>query len=187
MRAISVAAPLFLLCYGILRWVDGLDGDRGGGPAWNVGHAAFFIGMVLFAVLAAGLRRAVAPRRRVLATAASAAVVFGVGCFLWVITGDLFRAFHDRFPLPEPLAMAGPALFGLGMLVLLVLLVAARRLPVRSPVLFLAGYVSISFSLDLLPLAGLLILIGLAPLARAGERGCGRRHLNSRAAGGPGA
>ena len=57
------------------------------------------------------------------------------------------------------------------MLVLMAMLVAARRLPVWSPVLFLVGYVSISISLDLLPVAALAILIAFAPLARAGSGG----------------
>ena len=113
--------------------------------------------------------RAVVTRLRPAATAAVAAVVVGAACFLWVITGDLFRRFHDELPLPGPLENAGPALFGLGMLVLMALLVPAGRLPAWSPALFLIGYAAISIDLDLLPAAALTILVAFVPLARPGR------------------
>jgi hypothetical protein len=161
-----------MVAYGILRWIDGLDGHRKGGPAWNVGHVAFFAAIVLFAVLAVGLRRSVvadAPGRGMLAGVAAGAVLVGAACFLWVIAGDLSGAFRDAAPLPGVLAAAGPALFQAGLLTLLVLLVVARRLPVWSPVLVLVGFVGIAASLDLLPVASLAVAAGLAPLVvRAG-------------------
>ena len=165
MRSTAVAAPLLLLLYGVLRWIDGWDGDRHNGPAWDVGHVAFFIGIALFAVLAAQML-AVVTRLRALAAAAVAAVIFGAGCFLWVITGDLFEDFQDRWPLPSALETTGPALFGVGLLTLMALLVADRRLPVWSPVLFLVGYAAISVDLDLLPFAALIIVVAFVPLAR---------------------
>ncbi|SFR29130.1 hypothetical protein SAMN04488564_11754 [Lentzea waywayandensis] len=33
-----IAAPLLVLTYGVLRIVDGLDGECGTGPVWTVGH-----------------------------------------------------------------------------------------------------------------------------------------------------
>ncbi|GAA0502846.1 hypothetical protein Ade02nite_36660 [Paractinoplanes deccanensis] len=171
----AVVAPLLMLTYGLLRWVDGMDGDRGNGPAWDVGHTAFFVAMVLFAFLAVQMRRLVIARRPALgraakaaASIAAAAAVFGVACFLWVITGDLFDAFRERAPLPDPLETAGPAFFGLGIVTLLALLAAARRLPWWSPALFLAGFLAIPVDLDLLPFAAAAILIAFAPLARLG-------------------
>ncbi|XVU21849.1 hypothetical protein ACQPZJ_31865 [Actinoplanes sp. CA-054009] len=168
MRLMAVVAPLLMLSYGLLRWVDGWDGDRGNGPAWDVGHVAFFAAMVLFAVLAVQMRQLLIARRAVTvaASVAAAAAVFGVGCFLWVIVGDLFDGFRERAPLPEALETTGPALFGLGVVVLMGLLAAARRLPWWSPVLFLAGFLAISVDLDLLPFAAVAILIAFAPLAR---------------------
>ncbi len=50
--------------------------------------------------------------------------------------------------------------------VLLGLLVGVVRLPLWSPIPFLAGYVSISVQLDLLPFAALMILAACLPLAR---------------------
>ncbi|MEU8818811.1 hypothetical protein [Actinoplanes sp. NPDC048796] len=172
MRLMAVVAPLLMLCYGLLRWVDGWDGDRGNGPAWDIGHAAFFAAMVLFAILAVQMRQLIAarnPRSRtstVVASVAAAAAVFGVGCFLWVITGDLFDTFSERAPLPDALETTGPALFGLGVVVLMAQLAAARRLPWWSPALFLAGFLAIPVDLDLLPFAATAILIAFVPLAR---------------------
>jgi hypothetical protein len=155
-----------MFIYGVLRFIGGLDGHHKGGPAWDVGHVAFFAAMVLFAVLAVQLRNRAPARQRTLATVAAAAAVLGAGCFLWVIAGDLSEGFHDRWPLPDPLQIAGPLLFVLGTLTLLILRMRDRRLPVWSPVLFLVGYLAISVSLDLLPLGSLLVLAGLLPLAR---------------------
>jgi hypothetical protein len=65
-------------------------------------------------------------RVRIIATFATVAALFGAACFLWVILGDLFAAIHDAAPLPDPLEMAGPLLFQLGILTLLIQLVTAR-------------------------------------------------------------
>lgn len=167
-RFCAVAAPGLLLIYGLLRLVDGLDGDRGNGPAWDLGHLAFFAGIVLFAVLAVALRGLARPAvrwQRVLVDVAAAAAVFGAGCFLWVITGDLFEEFSEAAPLPGPLELAGPLLFQAGLLVLLGRLALLRRLPAWSPVAMVVGFVALAVSLDLLPLAALVIGAALLPLA----------------------
>jgi hypothetical protein len=167
-RICALAAPALMLVYGLLRVVDGLDGDRHNGPAWDLGHVAFFVAIVLFAVLAVALRgldRPAAPASRFLVEAATVAVLFGAGCFLWVITGDLSEDFRSAAPLPDPLELIGPALFQIGLLILLVRLVLARRLPVWSPVLVLVGFAAIGINLDLLPLGAALVLAALLPLA----------------------
>jgi hypothetical protein len=87
--------------------------------------------------------------------------VFGAGCFLWVITGDLVESWPA---LPSALELVGPALFQLGLLTLLVREAAQRRLPAWSPLLVLLGFVAIPISLDLLPLAAILVGAGLLPL-----------------------
>ncbi|MET3422916.1 uncharacterized membrane protein YgdD (TMEM256/DUF423 family) [Actinoplanes tereljensis] len=168
MRSMAFAAPLLLLAYGVLRWMDGLDGHRDKqGAAWIVGHLAFFGSMVLFAMIAVALFRRTRMGRRIAAVAAAVSV-FGVACFLWVIVGDLSASFRDRWPLPGPLEITGPLLFVLGMSVLLSLQVAAGRVPVWSPILFFLGYLAISVNLDLLPLAALVILAATVPLGRPG-------------------
>jgi hypothetical protein len=173
MRSITIAAPALMLGYGVLRWIDGLDGARHNGPAWTIGHIMFFLAMVLFAVQAIGLAR-LARDRPAIAVPAAAATVFGAGCFLWVIVGDIFRSFDH--PLPSLLENGGPALFVIGMVTLLGLQSAARRLPWWSPAAFLAGFVATSVDLDLLPWAAALILIGSIPVAR-GPFAAPRREL----------
>jgi hypothetical protein len=165
-RRTALAAPAFLLLYGVLRFADGLDGHRGSGLFWNVGHLAFFAAMVLFGVLAVALHGMLAHPRRV-ATAATAAALAGVLCFLWVIAGDLSKAFREHLPLPGPLETAGPMLFPLGVLALFGLLVAARRVPVWTPLLFGAGLAAITVDLDLLPFGALAVLVALSPLRHA--------------------
>src|SRR6478752_2125715 len=89
-RLAALLAPILLFAYGALRFIDGLDGRRKNGPAWDVGHVCFFIAMVLFVVLAAGVWRAVRASggaHRYVADVALVATVFGAAIFLWVITG----------------------------------------------------------------------------------------------------
>ena len=163
-RLIAVVAPALMLLYGLCRYADGLDGDRGNEWTWDAGHVAFFIAIVLFAVLGDRLRRALPST---LTVVAEAAAVFGAACMLWVITGDIF----DSFPsLPNPLNLIGSVLFELGLLVLLVRHVMARRLPVWSPVLVAIGFTAPAASLDLLPLAAVVVGVGLLPLVRNAER-----------------
>ena len=169
-RFSALAAPTLLLLYGLLRLIDGLDGDHGPGLAWNLGHSLFLIGFVLLGALAVGMRQLVPSTSmltRIVASLATLAALFGVACFLWVILGDLFADFHDAAPLPDALELIGPLSFQLGMLTLLVILATARprRLPAWSPVLVLIGFVLFAVNLDLIPIGALLILAGLAPLA----------------------
>jgi hypothetical protein len=64
----------------------------------------------------------------------------------------------------------GPVLYQVGSLVVLIGLVVARRLPWWSPVLVLVGFGSIAVSLDLLPIASVLVGAGLAPIALRREQ-----------------
>lgn len=169
LRTCALAGPVLLLLYGVLRTVDGLDGSHGPGWAWNLGHALFLAAFVSFGGLVVGMRRVArtgSRRSRITADAAAVAASVGVCCFLWVILGDLFP--REVADLPEPLYVAGPLLFQLGTTVLLVQLAARRprRVPAWSPLLVLVGVTLIGVDLDLLPAGALLILSGLAPLAR---------------------
>lgn len=47
-RLAALAAPLFLLAYGVFRYVDGRDGEHGPGVAWNIGHASSLAAFVCF-------------------------------------------------------------------------------------------------------------------------------------------
>ncbi|MFI7540818.1 hypothetical protein [Actinoplanes sp. NPDC049599] len=172
-RFCAFAAPALMLVYALLRVVDGLDGDRHNGPAWDLGHLAFFVAIALFAVLALALRALDRPAtaRRVLVDAATAAVLAGAACFLWVITGDLSAGFHEAAPLPAALELIGPLLFQAGLLILLVRLVLAGRLPAWSPIVVLLGFAAIGINLDLLPLGSVLVLAALLPLALGRSEG----------------
>ncbi|MFD9857059.1 hypothetical protein ACFWXZ_32970 [[Kitasatospora] papulosa] len=168
----ALIAPLLLVLYGLLRLVDGLDGDHGPGLAWNLGHTLFLFGFLLFGVVTFALRGLVlgtGPGRRLVANAATVVSLLGIACFLWVILGDLFSDLAASAPLPEPLEMIGPLAFQGGWLTLLVMAVTAtpRLLPAWSPLLVLAGFLLFAVNLDLLPVGGLLLMAGLAPVARA--------------------
>ncbi|MET7643297.1 hypothetical protein ABZS83_06540 [Streptomyces sp. NPDC005426] len=169
-RLFCVLIPFLLLSYGVLRLIDGMDGDHGPGVAWNVGHTFFLAAFLLLGALVVELRGLVpsaTPRTKAAAGAATAVGTFGAGCFVWVILGDLFPGLADSAPLPAPLEFAGPMAFQLGLLTLLIMLVAVRprQLPVWSPVLVAVAFVLISVSLDLIPLAALVLLAGLTPLS----------------------
>ncbi|MEU1348928.1 hypothetical protein ABZ438_03185 [Streptomyces sp. NPDC005786] len=170
-RLFALLVPLFLLLYGVLRLIDGMDGDHGPGLAWNVGHTFFFAAFLLLGALVVELRSLVpvhTARRAAVAGVAMVAGVFGAGCFLWVILGDLFPGFDDSAPLPEPLELVGPLAFQLGILTLMVMLVTSRprRLPAWSPVLVFVAFLLIAVNLDLIPVAACVLMAGLAPLVR---------------------
>ncbi|MCM0673269.1 hypothetical protein NCC78_00770 [Micromonospora phytophila] len=167
----SLGAPVLLLLYGLLRLVDGLDGDHGPGWAWNVGHTCFLGAIVLFGALMVGLRRVLltaAPRQRLLTEVTLASGLVGAGCFAFVILGDLFPALGDAVPLTDPAMALGPLLFQVGILTPLVRagIVRPRLLPAWVAVPVLLGFVLIAVDLNLLPLAAALILAGLLPLQR---------------------
>ncbi len=154
MKLLTIGGPLFLLAYGLLRLVDGLDGSHGPGWAWNVGHTCFLIAFLMFGALVWKLRD--------VSVVAAIAGLVGSSAFVWVILGDLFQ---DLPGLPDVLMIAGPLLFQLGVLALLTLLAVRHLMPMWSPALVLVGLVLFVVDLDLLPLGALLLLVGLAPLA----------------------
>ncbi|GAA2364288.1 hypothetical protein [Dactylosporangium salmoneum] len=169
-RTGAVAAPALLFGYGTLRLLDGMDGHHHKGSLlWNAGHVMFFAAIVLLAAMAVGARALLPPRdftNRLVANLAVVATVAGSLAFLWVITGDL----NPGFPgLPDALQTAGPAAFELGLLTLLILLVRGHRLPAWSPVAVLFAFLLIIVNLDLIPLAGILLFVGLLPLAGVGR------------------
>jgi hypothetical protein len=161
-RFCALVAPACMLVYGVLRWLDGLDGHHGPGVFWNVGHTFFFVAFVLLATLMVGIRPLV-PRAHATAGVATVAAVAGAACFLWVTLGDLFSSFPA---LPDALQLIGPLLFEVGALTLLIQLVLARQVTAWSPVLVFLGFLAIAINLDLLPLGAVLVGVGLAPLAR---------------------
>lgn len=172
LRPAAVTASLLLFGYGILRLIDGWDGVRDKqGWAWLTGHSLFLLGVVLFGAVIVGLRGlllAASPRQRALTEAATVTGLVGAAAFVWVILGDLFAGFADAVPPPDPVLIGGPALFEVGLLVLLVraALVQPRLLPAWAPGTVFAGFAAIAVELDLLPVGAALVLAGLLPLGR---------------------
>lgn len=182
-----VAAPLLFIAYGIIRWIDGADGDHGPGLAWTIGHLLFLVGFTLYAVALFALRGLLARARGVSLVALVAGLV-GVAAFLRVIVIDLIVGFraddhaamsvigdeYDRWPgdlgLYDTFYTVGPLLFLVGLLTLAVLLTREHRLPVWSPVLLLLGFITITINLDLMPLGGAFLLVALLPLDLADRK-----------------
>jgi hypothetical protein len=173
LRPVAVTASLLLLGYGLLRLIDRLDGHSDKGAwAWNTGHTLFLFGILGFAALIVGLHgvlRTRLTRLRAVDDVAALAGLVGAAAFVWVILGDLFPRFADAVDTPDLVLLGGPALFEVGLLVLLYRAAAARLLPVWAPVLVLVGFVAIAVNLDLLPVGAALVLAGLLPLRPAGR------------------
>ncbi|TCM45911.1 hypothetical protein EV648_106377 [Kribbella sp. VKM Ac-2568] len=182
-----VAAPLLFIAYGIIRWIDGADGDHGPGLAWTIGHLLFLTGFTLYAVALFVLRGLLA-RARGVSLVALVAGLIGVAAFLRVIVIDLIVGFraddhaamsvigdeYDRWPgdlgLYDTLYTVGPLLFLAGLLTLAILLTREHQLPVWSPVLLLLGFITITINLDLMPLGGVFLLVALLPLDLADRK-----------------
>jgi hypothetical protein len=182
-----VAAPLLFIAYGIIRLIDGADGEHGPGPAWTIGHLLFLVGFALYAVALFALRGLLG-RARGLSLVALVAGLAGVAAFLRVTVIDLIVGFraadhadmsrvsdeYDRWPgdlgIYDTLYSIGPLLFLAGLLTLAILLTRERRLSIWSPVLLLLGFITITINLDLMPLGGLFLLVALYGAAgRAGQ------------------
>lgn len=186
MRFAYIGAPALVTAYGLARLIDGIDGSKGPGPAWTIGHLFFLVALALFGVAMVGLWR---ERRRWFTGAALVAGIVGVVAMARVVVVDIVVARgaadraemereypkYDDFPgLPDGLGgvldAVGGVLFPLGLVVLLVHLAIVRRLPWWSPVLATAGFAAILATLDLLPLAGVLLLVALVPMVTGTSR-----------------
>jgi len=171
-RFAALAAPLCLLTYGLIRYVDGRDGERGPGAAWNIGHTFMLAALLCFAAVVVGLRRAVrdASVRRSSATTTMAVLgVVGAVAYVRVTLDDLFPHADGFLPLPGALQDTGPLLLMLGLVGLMidVAIHEPHRLTAWAPVAVVTGFAAIGANLDLLPLAAGLLLAGLVPLVRA--------------------
>ncbi|MFJ2028431.1 hypothetical protein [Streptosporangium sp. NPDC087985] len=174
-----VAAPLLFASYGIARIIDGLDGSRGPGIAWTIGHLCFLVGLVLCVpvfrrlwALAGGGATATAGYVIGLVGALSLGVQFVIDLVVGFLSAD-HEAMGPRFeavqavPGVEPLVYTVvPPLFYVGMLMLMTQLAVRRSVPWWSPALVLAQAVVPLASKDLIPLAAALLLLAFVPLMR---------------------
>ncbi|MGI5205937.1 hypothetical protein ACQEU6_30720 [Spirillospora sp. CA-108201] len=183
-------APALMLAYGVVRLIDGRDGQHGPGPAWTVGHLLFLGSLLLYGLVIAGLRRRmpVAERgraRRITAGALTAVAAVGLVTFIRVAVIDIVvglraadaaekSALSDRYAdvpavLPQSLYEIGPVLFMLGLTALLVqyAVVGPRRgTAAVSAALLVLAFAGITADLDLLPAGAALIWLALFPHTR---------------------
>ncbi|MGW4893277.1 hypothetical protein ACWEQL_13580 [Kitasatospora sp. NPDC004240] len=177
-----VGGPALMGLYGGIRL---LDGSREPGAGWLVGHALMFVGLLLFGVVLAALHRGLRPRGvagRIGAGAVAGAAFAGLAASLVQIGIDLYvgavavdkadqhRMFDVVQSKPGVLPAfysVGPLLFYVGLLALLVAAAAGRARTLRwwSPVLVLVGTAMTAADLALIPVAAVLHLVALAPLA----------------------
>jgi hypothetical protein len=178
-RFAFVAAPLLTVAYGLFRLADGLDGTHGPGFLWTAGHLAFLAALFLFVPVLLAARRMAGGGA--IATTATAVGVTGVLCAVVQIGIDIVvgiaaedraamqRMFADVQDIPGVALVVygpGPALFYLGLIALAIRLAVTRAAAVWTPVAMILAVGATLAGLDLLPLAGLLMLAALAPLAR---------------------
>ncbi|MFF0370978.1 hypothetical protein [Micromonospora sp. NPDC005087] len=178
-RPAFIAAPVLVMGYGIIRLVDGLDGIRGPGPAWTIGHLAFIGALIAFISAFWQMRRMAGGR--VLATLSATAGTLGALALITQFSIDIAAGFlatdnygmsmivHQVRTLPGVSQLAydfGPYAFYLGQLVLVVLLAVQRRVKLWTPGLVLADLATPFIDKDLIPLGAVLLLVSFLPLAR---------------------
>ncbi len=159
----ALAAPLLMFGYGLFWLLDGQDGSHGPGFAWYAGHTLFFLSFLGYGALLLGLRRVTRGTPAAVLTGVGLA---GVAAFLWVIATDLVPALDGAVETPDLVMIAGPLLFEVGAVGLLILAVRRRLVPWWSPVVVTVGFLPIAASLSLLSVAAAIILAGLWPFAR---------------------
>jgi hypothetical protein len=193
MRLSYLGAPVLVLTYGVLRIIDGLDGVRGPGPAWTMGHVAFLLALFFWVPVTLDLRR------RLGGGPASTAftVVAGVGAaaltaqFVIDIVAGLRAADHAAMsaqlqqvrsiPGVMPAVYAvGPSLFYLGMSALVIHLAVTRQVRAWVPVVFTAGTLLPLVDKDLLPLGALCLLAASVPLVTRSSPARARTRQESR-------
>lgn len=193
-------APALMLGYGVVRLIDGRDGQHGPGPAWTVGHLLFLGSLLLYGGVIAGVHdrlRATAggAARRVATGVMTAVAAFGLVTFVRVAIIDIVVGLQaadpaeksmlaDRYAdvpavLPQAVYEIGPVFFMLGLVALLVQFAVVtpgrRAVAALGPVLVAAGFVAITADLDLLPAGAAVIWLALAPFTRAQSPSSRRR------------
>ncbi|MEH1167069.1 hypothetical protein V6V47_16970 [Micromonospora sp. CPCC 205539] len=178
-RPAFIIAPVLVMGYGIIRLIDGLDGVRGPGPAWTIGHLAFIGALIAFISAFWQMRRLAGSR--VLATVSATAGTLGALALITQFSIDMAAGFmaNDNYAmsmiiyevrtLPGISQLAydfGPYAFYLGQLVLVVLLAVQRRIKLWTPALVLADLTTPFIDKDLIPLGAVLLLVSFLPLAR---------------------
>jgi hypothetical protein len=179
LRFSFIAAPMLSLAYGVARFLDGLDGERGPGLAWTVGHLAFLAALVCFGKVFAEIRTILG--RSTGSTVAAAIGFAGIGfagaqfaidVVLGLVCGD-----HDAMDVaygriqgvPGVQAAVydfGPLLFFVAQIALSVLLARGGKVRWWAPLLVVVDLMVPFTDKDLIPLGAVCLLISYWPLAR---------------------
>ncbi|WP_208616298.1 hypothetical protein [Amycolatopsis regifaucium] len=163
----------------MIRIVDGLDGSRGPGPAWTIGHLAFLGAMAFFVAVFVQLRRMAG--RNALATVTTVVAIAGAVALSGQFAVDVVAGFmaDDHLGMSQIIAEirktpglslavydVGPYLFYLGQLGLVVQLAATRVISVWTPLLVLFDLITPFIDKDLIPLGALVLMISFAAIAK---------------------
>ncbi|MET8985543.1 hypothetical protein ABZW49_08840 [Nonomuraea wenchangensis] len=180
LRTAFIAAPLLVFAYGVIRILDGLDGERGPGLAWTTGHLAFIAALLLFVPIYWRLRRmagggALATATATAGTIGVAALVgqFGIDLVVGFMSADhaAMSVLFDQVQSVPGVSLAVydvlPFLFYIGQLALVTQLAVQRRIKLWTPVLVLADLALPFVDKDLIPLGALCLLVSFVPLARS--------------------
>ncbi|RBQ14648.1 hypothetical protein DP939_39250 [Spongiactinospora rosea] len=179
-------APALMLAYGVVRLIDGRDGQHGPGPAWTTGHVIFLVSLLLYGWVIAGLYARVrtgGPAHRVVAAIGAAVAAFGLVMFVRVAIIDIVigleaadaaekSALGARYAdvpavLPQVVYEIGPVFFMAGLLALLVqYAITGPGRNALAPVLVTLGFVAITVDLNYLPAGAALIWLALALVTR---------------------
>ncbi|MGP3959212.1 hypothetical protein ACTWPT_24715 [Nonomuraea sp. 3N208] len=174
-----IAAPLLVLAYGVIRILDGLDGSRGPGIAWTTGHLAFIAALVLFVPIFWRLRHMAG--RTPPATVSAAAGTVGIAALVTQFAIDIVIGFmaadHDAMgPLFDQVQAvpgvqlavydAGPYLFYVAQLALIVHCALRKEVKAWTPVLVLVDLMLPMIDKDLIPVGAIFLLVSFWPLAR---------------------
>lgn len=165
--------------YGVIRILDGLDGSRGPGFAWTLGHLCV-LGALPFFVQGFAAMRARAGRGKLSAVGLWTGVVgavalagqFAIDLVVGFLSADrgamgsMFTKVQDIPGMLPAFYEFGPLLFFVGQLILVSQLAARRVLKPWTPVLVLVNAVLPLADKDLIPLGAVLLLVAFAPLYR---------------------
>ncbi|MFI1711064.1 hypothetical protein [Streptomyces griseoruber] len=178
-RTAFLGAPLLTFAYGVIRIVDGLDGVRGPGTAWTVGHLAFIAAMTLFTIAFGEMSRMAGNGR--LATAVSTIATTGALCLTAQFTIDVVAGAltDDHETMSEAITRVaalpgvspvvyevGPYLFYGGMLALVLQLAVTRRVKAWTPFLVVCDLLLPLLDKDFIPLGATLLLVSFTSLSR---------------------
>ncbi|MFD1940395.1 MULTISPECIES: hypothetical protein [Nonomuraea] len=174
-----IAAPLFVLAYGVLRIIDGFDGERGPGFAWTAGHLAFLAALALFVPIFLEMRRmagrgAFATGSVVVAFVgiASVSTQFAIDIVVGLLSpdhaamGTHFDAVQSIPGVEFAVYSALPFLFYLAQVALIIQLAVQRKVKAWTPILVVLDFGLPIIEKDLIPLGAILLLISFVQLAR---------------------